>query len=92
MNYPNKTYVLETVKELKLSTETIKRKHIVIVVADNVETATQHLKDKLGFDGVLNELIWLMGCDHATMYIQDGSKPLDVQAKIMYNTTASLKE
>lgn len=91
MNYPNKTYILETVKELNLGNETIKRKHMVIVVANNVETACQYLNDKLGFDGVPNDLTWLMNCDHPTIYNQRGTEPLNVQAKIMYNTVTMMK-
>ena len=84
VQHPNKTFVLDIVKETAFG----KRKQVVIVVADNEETATQYLKDKLGFKGVSNELIWLMGCNHPTIYNQTGTKPLEVQAKIMYNTVS----
>lgn len=91
MEYPNKTYILEKVVELKLHNETVKRKHIVIVAANNVKTAAQYLKDKLGFNGVSNELVWLVNCNHTTMYNQTGNKKLNVQAKIMYNSTTVMK-
>ena len=66
MNYPNKTFVLETVKDVGFGGH--QANQLVIVVADSKETATQHLKDKLNFKGVANELTWLMGCDHPTIY------------------------
>lgn len=91
MEYPNKTYILETVKELKLSKETIKRKHIVIIAAKDEETAAQYLRDKLGFEGTHRELVWLMNTNHTTIYDQTGNKELNVQAKIMYNSVTIMK-
>jgi len=91
MEYPNKTFILDKIVEMPLGNEVIKRKHIVIVAADNVETAAQYLRDKLGFEGVSNELTWLMNCDHITMYDQTGEKKLNVQAKIMYNSVTIIK-
>lgn len=85
MYYPNKTFVLETIREAGMSGYQVK--HIMIIVADTKETAAMYLKEKLGFDGVPNDLIWLMNCDHPTIYDQTGKKPLEVQAKIMYNTS-----
>ena len=87
MLYPNKTFVLDT----ETDTEFGKRKQIVIVVAKDAKTAAQHLKEKLGFQGVANDLTWLMDTNHITLYDQTGSKPLNVQAKIMYNTTGFMK-
>ena len=86
MNYPNKTFVLDIVRETGY-----KRKHLVIVAAVDKETAAQHLKDKLGFDGVPNDLTWLMNTNHTTMYDQTGNKELNVQAKILYNTATIIK-
>jgi len=88
MNYPNKTFVLYTIKETGFGT---KRRHIVLVAAKDKETAAQHLKDKLGFDGVPNDLTWLMNTNHTTMYDQTGNKELNVQAKILYNTATIIK-
>lgn len=82
--HPNKTFVLDIDKKSSFGNL---RKHFVIVVADSAETATQYLKEKLGFDGVSNDLTWLMGCNHPTINNQTGSKPLEVQAKILYNTS-----
>jgi hypothetical protein len=82
--HPNKTFVLDIDK---MSSFGDLRKHFVIVVADTKETAAMYLKDKLGFDGVPNDLTWLMGCNHPTIYNQTGNKPLEIQAKIMYNTS-----
>jgi len=85
MNYPNKTFVLDTIKETGFGT---KRRHIVLVAAVNKETAAQHLKDKLGFEGVPNDLTWLMSTNHVTLYDQTGNKELNVQAKILYNAVS----
>ena len=60
MLYPNKTFVLDTETE----TEFGKRKHVVIIVAEDKETAAQYLKDKLGFKGSPNDLTWLMDTNH----------------------------
>jgi len=87
MQYPNKTYVLDTVKDSGFGN---KRKQVIIVAARDKETAAQHLKDKLGFQGSPNDLIWLMNTNHSTLYDQTGNKVLDVQAKILYNTTANI--
>ena len=84
MEYPNKTFVLDITKPTGFGGL---RRHIIIVVAKNEIVAAQHLKDKLGFDGSANELIWLMDTNHPTLYDQTGNKQLTVQAKIMYNTT-----
>lgn len=92
MEYPNKTFVLETINEPNLSGVTIKRKHIIIVVADSKETACEYLKCNLGFNGVPNDLVWLMDCNYPTMYDQTGNKELNVQAKIMYNTVVLMKD
>ena len=85
MNYPNKTFVLDTIKETGFGT---KRRHIVLVAAKDKETAAEYLKDKLGFDGVPNDLTWLMSTNHVTLYDQTGNKELNVQAKILYNAVS----
>ena len=84
--HPNKTFVLDITKETGFG----KRKHVVIVAAKDKETAAMYLKDKLGFDGVPNDLIWLMDTNHTTLYDQTGNKELNVQAKILYNTVVIL--
>lgn len=89
--HPNKTFILDKVVEMPIGDEVIKRKHIVIIAASDEETAAQYLRDKLGFNGVANELIWLMNCDYTTMYDQTGNKELNVQAKILYNTVTIMK-
>jgi hypothetical protein len=84
MNYPNKTFVLDRDKQSDLNG--IRRRHIMIIVADSKETAAMYINDKLNGDIHPNELQWLMGCDHQTIYDQTGKKALEVQAKIMYST------
>jgi hypothetical protein len=91
VQHPNKTFVLDIVKETIFPREGELLKRVVIVVADSAETAAMYLKEKLGFNGVANDLTWLMGCNHPTIYNQTGTKPLEVQAKIMYNTYAIIK-
>ena len=86
MEYPNKTYVLDQV----IDSDFGKRHHVVIVVAKNKTVAQQHLKKHLGWKGHENELTWLMNTDHTTLYDQTGNKPLEVQAKIQYNSTTSI--
>jgi len=85
--HPNKTFVLDITKETGFG----KRKQVVIVAAVDKETAAMYLKDKLGFDGVPNELTWLMNNDHTTIYDQRGNVH-PIQAKIMYNTATMIKE
>ena len=82
MQYPNKTFVLEYTHTHSFGTTT----HVVIIAAIDKETANQHLNDKLGYKGVPNDLMWLMDTNHPTIYDQTGNKPLEVQAKILYNT------
>jgi len=83
MKYPNKTFVLEHSQDTHFGTS----KHVVMVVGNTKETACQYLKDKLGFKGEPNDLIWLMDTNHPTLYDQRGLKPLVIQAKIIYNTS-----
>ena len=85
----NKTFILDTYKKTGFGDDI--RKQVVIVAAVNKETAAQHLRDKLGFDGDANELVWLMGTNHGTLYDQTGNKELAVQAKILYNTATIIK-
>ena len=82
MLYPNKTFVLDT----ETDTEFGKRKHFGILVAKDAETAAQYINEKLGGNCSANELTWLMDANYPTIYDQTGKKPLNVQAKIMYNT------
>lgn len=89
--HPNKTFILDKVVEQPIGNDVIKRKHIVVIAASDKETAAQYLRDKLGFRGDANELQWLMNCDYTTMYDQTGTKELNVQAKILYNTVTLMK-
>ena len=90
MHYPNKTFVLDIVKTTNnMFLGTVKQ--VVVIVAKDAQTAAQHLKEKINFDGVANDLTWLMDTNHPTLYDQTGSKPLDVQAKILYNTVGFMK-
>jgi len=88
LNYPNKTFVLD--KIIYHEDFQVTKRHFVIVVAKDQETAYQYLKDKLGFKGVANELVWLMDTNHRTLYDQTGNKELEIQAKIVYNRTTTI--
>jgi len=91
MEYPNKTYVLDKIVEMIIGNVVMKRKHIVMVAAKNEEIAAQYLRDKLGFEGHENELTWLMNTNHTTMYDQTGTKELNVQANILYNSVTMIE-
>ena len=79
MEYPNKIYVCEFKGSNNFSGES----HFVIVIAaSDIDTAKQYVKEKIGFD---SEPIWLMGAVYPTIYVQNGSKPERVQAKILSN-------
>jgi hypothetical protein len=82
--HPNKTFVLDITHESHFN---ITRKRVIIIVADSAETAAMYIKDKLNYNCDPNKLVWLMDCNHPTIYNQTGTKPLEIQAKIMYNTS-----
>ena len=88
VQYPNKTFVLDTEKDTAFG----RRKHFVIVVARDADTAAMYLMEKLGGNVHPNELTWLMDTNHPTLYEQNGEFPLTIQAKILYNTVGFLKE
>lgn len=88
MQYPNKTFVADVIYDNEFG----KFKRTIIVVGNNKETACQYLKDKVRFTGEANDLTWLMDTNHPTIYDQTGNKPLEVQAKILYNTVAVLTQ
>lgn len=85
VQHPNKTFVVDYERYNEFVEGRIK--NVVIIVADSKETAQNYLYDKLGIKA---DLIWLMGCNHPTLYDQTGNKPLNVQAKIMYNTVSKI--
>ena len=88
VQYPNKTFVLDTEKDTAFG----RRKHFVIVVAKDKETAAMYINDKLSGNVHPNDLTWLMDTNHPTLYDQTGKKELNVQAKILYNTVGFIKE
>jgi len=88
IQYPNKTFVLDTVVDNLFGNS---MKFVVVVAGKDKETACQHLRDTIGFKGIPNELVWLPDTNHPTLYDQRGDKPLDIQAKILYNASVLLK-
>jgi hypothetical protein len=60
-----------------------KTSHFVIVVAaSNSIVAKQYVKEKIGIEV---EPVWLMNASYPVIYTQNGSTPLELQAKILYN-------
>jgi len=88
VQHPNKTFVANFIREDDFIGRN-KIKTTIIVVADSEETAKEHLYDLFR---IRPELIWLMGCNHPTIYDQTGNKPLERQAKVMYRTHAKVKD
>jgi hypothetical protein len=83
MEYPNKTYVAEYLREVGNNTkQTFKR--TVVLTAKDEATAKKHLKEVVG--SYPEELTWLMDTNHPTLYNQTGNTPLLLQAKILYST------
>lgn len=80
--YPNKTFVFEKTYDHFFGTTT----QVVVIAASDKETAAEHIKEKLGFDILPHELVWLMDANYKTIYDQTGRKPLEKQAQILYNT------
>ena len=83
----NKTYVAEYLRDTG-NLGTFKR--TVIIAAANEPTARHYLKETLGSEP--DELTWLMDCNYKTCYDQTGRKELELQAKILYSTTAVVKK
>jgi hypothetical protein len=83
MEYPNKTYVAEYLREVGFKTkQTFKR--TIIIAASDEDAAKAHLKVIVGSEP--DDLTWLMDTNHINFYNHSGSKPLELQAKILYST------
>ena len=85
IEYPNKTFVLDKTYDHFFGTTT----QVVVIAAVDKETAAKYINEKLGFEVYPHELIWLMDANYKTIYDERGSKPLEVQAKILYNTSVN---
>ena len=79
MDYPNKIYVSECETE---STIVGRSYFVITVAASSIDVAKNYVKNKIGID---TDPTWLMGAVYPTIYISDGSKPAELQAKILYN-------
>ena len=76
----NKIYIIEYKGKNKLGGFS----HFVITVAaSDSKTAKRYVEEKIGITNV--EPVWLMNSSYPTIYISDGSKPKEIQAKILYN-------
>lgn len=61
---------------------------VVVVAAEDKETAKKHIFNKLSLDV---EPVWLMNAKYPIIYTQDGILVEPVQAKILYNGNAHFK-
>ena len=85
---PNKTFVAEYLREIKLK-DMDKFKRTVVITAESEAVAKAYLKDIVGSEP--DELTWLMDCNYKVIRDQTGSDCLPVQAKILYSTHAVVK-
>lgn len=85
---PNKTFVLDKTYDHFFGRTT----QIVIIAASDKETAAKHINEKLGFEISPNELVSLTDANYKTIYDEKGQMPLEVQAKILYNTSITRHE
>ena len=76
----NKIYICEWKGENQFGG---KSHFCIVVAASDIETARSYVKEKIGIDV---SPTWLMGAEHETMYNTSGNKPLDIQAKILFNS------
>lgn len=79
MDYPNKIYTLEWTGSSSLMG---KSHFVILVAASSSKIAKTYVKEKIGFDV---EPIWIMSAVYPTLYISDGTVPLKIQVKILYN-------
>ena len=79
MEYSNKIYTLEYLGQNSMQGMS----HFVIVVAaSSIELAKHYTKGIIGIDV---DPICLISAMYPTIYVQDGSVPEKIQAKILYN-------
>jgi len=79
MLYPNKIFTLEYTGENSI----IGRTHLVIVIAaSSIELAKAYVKARIGVD---TEATWLQNAVYPTIYVQNGSVPHEIQAKVLSN-------
>lgn len=81
MNYPNKIYTCEYSGDNCFDG---KSHFLIVVAASSSEVAKAHVKERIGFDCVPT---WLMNAVYPTIYTSNGTKPEDVQVKILSNNT-----
>jgi len=80
---PNKVFALDF-----LTNNYVKARNIIIIAADSEETVTAYLYKR--YSVKLTKMTWLMNSWHETIYVRNGSKPEEVQAKILYNTNFTI--
>jgi hypothetical protein len=83
--YPNHIFVCEWSGDNP--TKEWQSHFVIVVAASDKDTARTHVRDKIGID-VLPTAI--MGV-YRKLYVSDGSVPLSIQAKILYNGRAHWK-
>lgn len=78
----NKIYIIEYKKNLLITGESAR--FVVVVAASSKEVATQYVKETIGTIECTT-VTWIIGAEYPLIYVGDGSKPKEVQAKILYN-------
>jgi len=79
---PNKIYCVEYKGDHAKLGGTYHSHFVIVVAASSIDVARQYVKEQIGIDEVPT---WLMGSAYPTIWSQDGSVPLQVQAQILYN-------
>lgn len=78
----NKIYIIEYKENLLITEEPVR--FVIVVAASSKEVATQYVKETTGMIECTT-VTWIIGAEYPLIYVRDGSKPKEVQAKILYN-------
>jgi len=77
VEFPNKIYVVERKGDSFLGTSY----YCVTVAGSDEITVRKHIKKQLGFEAIP---VWI-NAYYPKIYTSDGSKPEEIQCKILYN-------
>ena len=80
--HPNKIFIVQGDIEKTVWDESRKYTYFIVIAADSIETAQEYLKT----EGIELHPTWLMGASYQTIWTQDGTRPEEIQAKILYKT------
>lgn len=81
MKYPNKIYIIDHSEEVNVFGT---QNFIITLTASSIEVAREYIKEKIGIDV---QPILIPSAIYRTIYISDGSEPVEIQAKILYNAS-----